>query len=178
PIVKIVLGDQWLSAVPFLQLFALNYAFKPINTTNLQAIAALGRSDLFLKIEIIKKVFGIIVIIISIPFGIYAIAGGTIISTLFYMIVNTYYMEKLINYSYIEQFKDVIVSFILAILMSIFVYLIKDLTGHIYLDLSLQFITGLVSYIVLAIIFNHDAFYYLIDSLKNLIISYRKEFDK
>ena len=70
PVVEIVLTDKWLPAVPFLQIYCMSYALWPIHTANLQAINALGRSDVFLKLEIIKKAVGLVILGISIPFGI------------------------------------------------------------------------------------------------------------
>ena len=80
PMIKIVLTDKWLPAAPFLQIFCASYALIPIHTANLQAINALGRSDVFLKLEIIKKVIGILILAISINFGIYAMAWGMVLS--------------------------------------------------------------------------------------------------
>ncbi|MFW6015999.1 MAG: lipopolysaccharide biosynthesis protein, partial [bacterium] len=74
PLVKIILTDKWLPAVPFLQIFCVSSALMPIHTANLQAINALGRSDIFLKLEVIKKITGLIILLSSVPFGIYAIA--------------------------------------------------------------------------------------------------------
>lgn len=70
PLVSILLTDKWLPAVPLMQLLCFSYMLWPIHTINLQAINALGRSDIFLKLEVIKKIVGVTVLIISIPFGI------------------------------------------------------------------------------------------------------------
>lgn len=74
PLVLILLTEKWLPAAPFLQIFCAIYALWPIHTANLQAINAIGRSDIYLKLEIVKKLIGIVILAISIPFGIYAIA--------------------------------------------------------------------------------------------------------
>ena len=103
PLVKIILTDKWLPAVPFLQTFCVSYALMPIHTANLQAINALGRSDIFLKLEIIKKVIGLVILIVSIPYGIYAMAIGSVFSGLIGSFINAYPNKSLLNYSYIEQ---------------------------------------------------------------------------
>ena len=72
PLISIILTEEWLPCVPFLQIMCVAYAMWPIHIANLQAINALGRSDIFLKLEIVKKVLGLLVLAVSIPFGIYA----------------------------------------------------------------------------------------------------------
>jgi O-antigen/teichoic acid export membrane protein len=76
PLVKLLLTEKWSPAVPFLQLFCVQYAIMPIHTANLQAINALGRSDIFLKLEVIKKIIGVTIILVTLPYGIYALAMG------------------------------------------------------------------------------------------------------
>jgi teichuronic acid exporter len=76
PLVKLLLTDKWLPCVPFLQIFCASYALMPIHTANLQAINALGRSDIFLKLEIIKKIVGLSILGVTVFYGVYAIALG------------------------------------------------------------------------------------------------------
>lgn len=90
PLVKIVLTDKWLPAVPFLQIFCISYALIPIHTANLQAINAMGRSDIFLRLEVVKKLLGLVILGISLPFGVYAIAIGQVISAIISTFINVY----------------------------------------------------------------------------------------
>lgn len=117
PLVKILLTDKWLPSVPFLQIFCAAYALMPIHTANLQAINALGRSDIFLKLEIIKKIFGFVILGITVPLGVYAIAWGTLLSSVISTFINAYPNLKLLNYSYIEQLKDIMPSIMISLLM-------------------------------------------------------------
>ncbi|MDU5111651.1 MAG: lipopolysaccharide biosynthesis protein, partial [Clostridium sp.] len=117
PLIKILLTDKWLPAVPFMQIFCLSYALWPIHTSNLQAINALGRSDIYLKLEIIKKIIGIIILIISMFYGIYAIALGGLLSGIISSFINAYPNLKLLNYGYKEQIKDILPSLLLSIIM-------------------------------------------------------------
>ena len=125
PMIKIVLTDKWLPAAPFLQIFCASYALIPIHTANLQAINALGRSDVFLKLEIIKKVIGILILAISINFGIYAMAWGMVLSGAISSFINAYPNKKLLNYSYLEQWKDIIPSLLISLLMGLTVYVLN-----------------------------------------------------
>ena len=100
PLVKIVLTEKWLPAVPFIQIACFTYSLLPIHTANLQAINAIGRSDIFLRLEIIKKIVGLVILAASLPFGVYAIALGGAISSLISTFINAYPNKQLLDYSY------------------------------------------------------------------------------
>jgi len=160
-LVKIVLTEKWLPSVPFLQVFCISYALMPIHTANLQAINALGRSDIFLKLEMVKKICGIIILIVSIPFGIYAIALGMVISGILSSFINAYPNKSLLNYSYLEQIKDIMPSLIISIAMGIVVYTLNFInlsTGYI---LTAQVVVGIIIYFSLAKIFKNESLTYL-----------------
>ena len=127
PLVKIVLTDKWLPAVPFLQIFCISYALMPIHTANLQAINAMGRSDIFLKLEITKKIIGLAILVISLPFGVYAIALGQVVSAIISSFINAYPNKQLLDYSYREQWIDLMPSLLISIAMGGVVYLFNFL---------------------------------------------------
>ena len=89
PIVEIVLTEKWLPCVPFLQIFCITYMFFPIHTANLNAIKAMGRSDLFLKLEIAKKIIGTVLLVSTMWFGVRVMAYSLLVSTLTSMIINS-----------------------------------------------------------------------------------------
>ena len=169
PVVRILLTDKWLHCVPFLQIFCFIYALMPIHTANLQAINAIGRSDIFLKLEIYKKVIGIIILIITIPYGAYAIALGSLAGSIISSFINAYPNLKLINYSYKEQLQDIIPSLVISIIMGVIVYSIKLVHMNILLTLIIQIIVGISVYITISYIFKLECFYYLINIMKDLL---------
>ena len=169
PVVRLLLTDKWLPCVPFLQIFCFIYALMPIHTANLQAINAIGRSDIFLKLEIYKKVIGIIILIITIPYGIYAIAWGSLVGSILSSFINAYPNLKLINYSYKEQLQDVIPSFVISIIMGVIVYSINLLHMNILLTLIMQIIVGISVYITISYMFKLECFCYLINIMKDLL---------
>ncbi|MBW6410294.1 lipopolysaccharide biosynthesis protein [Clostridium weizhouense] len=169
PLVKILLTDKWLPCVPFLQVFCLSYALWPIHTANLQAINALGRSDIFLKLEIIKKIMGIIILGVSMFYGVYAIAIGTLISGIISTFINAYPNLKLLNYSYKEQWKDITPSLILSLVMGCVTYSIQWSNMSIYLTLITQICVGTILYIGMAKIFKFECFIYLLNTIKDMI---------
>ena len=169
PLVIILLTDKWLPAVPFLQIFAVSYLFLPIQTVNLQAINALGRSDLTLKLQIYKKVVGIVILLISISFGIHAIAIGAAISAFMSMLINIYPNVLLLNYSYREQFNDVIPTFAISIIMGVLVYSLRFLLLGEIGTIMLQVTLGIFIYILLAIIMKLDSFKYITNIIMGIL---------
>ena len=168
PLVKILLTDKWLPSVPFLQLMCLSYAFWPIHTANLQAINALGRSDIFLKLEIIKKSIGVVALCISIPFGIYAMVGSQAAVSLISTFINAWPNRKLLSYSYKEQWLDIMPSFLLSLLMGVVVYSIKIVALNNWKMLTLQVMVGATLYIGLASLFKLESSNYLLNTLKTM----------
>jgi O-antigen/teichoic acid export membrane protein len=168
PLVKIVLTDKWLPAVPFLQIFCISYALIPIHTANLQAINAMGRSDIFLRLEVVKKLLGLVILGISLPFGVYAIAIGQVISAIISTFINVYPNKHLLNYSYREQWADIMPSLVLAVIMGITVYMFNLINIAAWKVLGLQLVVGVGSYIGLTKIFRVESLSYLIATLTNL----------
>lgn len=168
PLVKILLTDKWLPCVPFLQIFCASYALYPIHTANLQAINALGRSDIFLKLEIIKKIIGLIILGVSIFYGVYAIAIGMLITGIIATFINAYPNLKLLNYSYMEQCRDIIPSLLLSLVMGAVVYNFKWFNMVSWLTLIIQVCVGGIIYIGMAKIFKLECYSYLIITLKDI----------
>ena len=132
PLVKILLTDKWLPSVPFLQIFCFIYALWPIHTVNLQAINAIGRSDISLKLQIIKRAMDIVILVITVFFGIYAILLGALFSGIISTFINAYPNKKLINYSYKDQFRDIIPSLLIASAMGAIIFCIKYIKIGLY----------------------------------------------
>lgn len=171
PLVKIVLTEKWLPAVPFLQIACFTFALWPIHTANLQAINAMGRSDIFLRLEIIKKIMGLIVLGVSLPFGVYAIALGGVFSGLIGTFINAYPNKELLNYSYKEQWLDIMPSLLISLIMGVVVYLFNYLSIPAWQILILQIVSGCIIYILLAKIFKIESLTYLVETMKQLIKS-------
>jgi teichuronic acid exporter len=168
PLVIIMLTEKWLPTVPFIQLTCIAYAFWPFHSANLQAINAMGRSDIFLKLEIIKVALALVMIAVTLPFGIYALViGGTavgVVSTY----INAYPNKQLLNYAYLEQIKDILPSFLLTFAMSGIIISLQLLNLSPLLTLIIQVIVGACSYTLMAKIFKLECFNYLIETLKQI----------
>lgn len=167
-IVTVVLTEKWLPCVFFLQIFCVTYMFYPIHTANLNAIKAMGRSDLFLKLEIWKKVVGMILLLSTMFISVEAMAYSLLISTLTSMIINSWPNKKLLNYSFLEQMKDIFPSILLALGMGAVVYLIGYLPIPTLPLLLIQVICGGVIYIVGSAVFKLEPYVYV----KGLVLSF------
>lgn len=169
PLTLLLLSEKWLPAVPFIQICCFSYAFWPIHTTNLSAINAVGRSDVFLKIEIIKKCYGIAILALAIwlfrsPIGIAASAAVTAPLGSF---VNAYPNKKLLNYGFVEQMRDFLPSFVLAVVMGGGVYILSDFIDVApLLQLPLLTIIGICFYLVVAKLLRFECLEYLIDTIR------------
>lgn len=123
-IVVLVLTEKWLPCVFYLQIFCITYMFYPIHTVNLNAIKAMGRSDLFLKLEICKKVVGLALLFATVFISVKAMTYSLLVSTLFSMMINAWPNKELLHYSFLEQMKDIMPSILLAVGMGACVYAI------------------------------------------------------
>jgi O-antigen/teichoic acid export membrane protein len=171
PLVKILLTEKWLPCVPFLQISCVSYALWPIHTANLQAINALGRSDIFLKLEIIKKILGLAILGVTVFYGVYAIALGGIVSGLIATIINSYPNVKLLNYNYKEQWKDIMPSLLLSLVMGALVYSVQLFGMTVWQTLIVQGFVGIIVYVGMARIFKLECFTYLLLTWKDILKS-------
>ncbi len=167
PFVKLLLTEKWLFCVPFLQISCFTLSFMPIHTANLEAIKAVGRSDIFLKLETVKKVVGILLLFFSMRYGVIAIALTAMITTLISSFLNAFPNKKLINYSYIDQLKDMLNGFFPLVVMSIVVYMIGTMSMHPLCLLSIQVLCGACTYIFVSYVIKNESFIYLKKSIKS-----------
>ena len=174
PLVRLVLTEKWMPCLPFMYVFCFTYAFYPIHTANLNAIKAMGRSDLFLKLEIIKKVVGITAILISMRFGVMWMAYSLIITSVISQIINSYPNRKLLEYSYGKQLKDIFPSMLLAVVMGAAVWCVKLLNLSDFVTLCLQVPLGAAIYICGAWLMKMEPFAYILKMLKGFLAKRKK----
>lgn len=174
PLVRILLTEKWLPAVPYLQIACFVYGLWPIHTANLEAMKAIGRSDLFLKLEIIKKTIGIIVLIAVMRFGVFAIAVSAIFTGISSTVINSYPNRKILKYSYWEQVKDFGPSFLLSSGMSLLVYCISFFIKNDYVLLVAQISAGICIYVLGSLLFKMDSLKYLLKYVKALFMKMKR----
>lgn len=162
PMILTLIGEQWLPSVIYLQMLCFVGMFYPLHALNLNMLKVLGRSDLFLRLEIIKTVLAIPVIIIGILYGIKIMILGMLINTIIAYYLNSFWSGKLIGYSSFEQVKDIFPSFLLAFTVAAIVYIIGNIIElSNILILVTQIITGAVLTFIIAEIFKINSYLYL-----------------
>lgn len=176
PIVGIVLGEKWLPCVPFLQMYCFIYALLPLHTTNLQALNGMGRSDLFLKLELIKKAYGICFILyaafklkdVYLMVAMYMITG--IISTF----VNAYPNKRVIGYSYSEQLRDIAPAFMISALAGGLALFSGSFVTSSGLQILAEVAVMAITYFGIAGVFKLEAFEYLINTARDFLGAKRR----
>lgn len=168
-LISVILTDKWLPAVPYLIIFCIVYAFYPIHTANLNAIKALGRSDLFLKLEVIKKILNLLIIFSTMWYGVFCLAFGSIIGSILGQLINSWPNRELLNYRYKEQILDILPYIVISVSMSLVVYSLSFLNLANWQILFLQISVGVIFYVSISYILKIDSFHYCINIVKKLI---------
>ena len=174
-IVSFLLTEKWIDCVFYLRLFCLSYVFYPIHTANLNAIKAIGRSGLFLKLEVVKKIVGIIALIISVFISVEAMAVSMVLTSFVCQVINAYPNKRLLNYGYIDQIKDIIPSIFAALVMGMCVYPIQLFGFSNFTTLCIQIPLGALLYIALSNILHISSYYYLLGVIKSFRDSFSKK---
>lgn len=168
--VSVLLTDKWLPSVPFLVIFCITFIFYPIHTANLNAIKAMGRSDLYLKLEVAKKSIGIILLLSTMRFGVMAMALSLLVNSVFSQIINAWPNKKLLSYSYGEQLRDISPSLLLSLTMGIVVWSIGYLVNvPNIIVLLIQLVVGVLVYFVGSILTKNEAYIYGLSIIKGLL---------
>lgn len=167
PLVLTLLKEEWLFTATLLSIICFSMMWYPIHSINLNLLQVKGRSDLFLKLEIYKKIIGIIILCITIPMGLIAMCIGSFFSSMIALIINTHYTGKLIKVGFIQQMLDLFPILILSISMGAVVYwAINSLSLLPALQLTIGICIGFIYYILIAVIFRFDEFNELLNILK------------
>ena len=175
PLVRLLMTEKWVPAVPFLQVFCAIYALYPLHTANLNAIKAMGRSDVFLKLEVIKKVLETLILLFTMRFGVFAMALGQLCSGVAAQLINAWPNRKLLDYAYLQQLKDIGPAVLLSLGMAAVVYLIRLLGLGDFLTLLLQIPLGVLVYVALSTLLKLDSFQYILSIVRRFLPGQSKE---
>lgn len=177
PLVKVLLTDKWLPCVPYLQVYCFTFAFYPVHSCNLQAINAIGRSDVFLKLEIIKKLLGICSLVFAVACfdSPLAIALTGTVTGLISCFVNAQPNKKLVGYSYSEQMKDILPAMLSSLFMCGCVLAVQLLKLSGIVTMLLQIIVGVVVYVSISAVFKLEAYQFLLAMIKKHFFKKRRK---
>ena len=171
PLVSLLLTDKWLPCVPFMQILSFSFIFSPVEMENLQAIKAIGRSDIVLKLEIVKKTTGVLLLIVSVPFGVIAIAWSMMVSCLIAALLNASSNKKLIGYTIKQQFLDVFPSLIMSLLIFVGVQGLLEIipTSNQWVQLISGCFVAMAFYIGASVLLKVESFRYMVTTLSRMI---------
>lgn len=172
-LVSLLLTDKWLPCVPYLQIMCIVWWLQPTQSCSIQAIKAIGKANIYLTIEIISKIMGIFLLVVSLvvfntPF---AIAFTTLLGQAFAMLLYGAFVQHFIGYKMVEQFKDLFVPGLMGLVMAVLVWSVSHLIASRILLLMAQIILGGIVYLSLSILFKVEEFTYL----KSLVFKIRKD---
>ena len=168
PLFSLILGEQWIPAVPFFQILCLAYMLYPIHSLNINILSIYGKSSLFLKLEIMKKMMVLVLVLIAFNFGIYGLVWSSVIGSFAALFINTFYTGGLILYYTKDQLKDLMPTLTISILMAIIMYvthlLLIDYIS--LLQITVPSILGIFSFGLLSYITKNESFFNLISLIK------------
>lgn len=143
PLIVLLIGEKWLPAVSFLQIICFSGMLYPLHAINLNILQVKGRSDLFLKLEVIKKMMAVVPIALGIFFGIEFMLWGSVFTSFFAFFLNSYYSADLIGYPTLRQIRDVLPTFLVSLTVAGVMWGLSFLPLSYYVVLPLQFVVGL-----------------------------------
>ena len=168
PIVKILLGDNWVGCVPLMQILCFFYLLSPIVMLNNNIYQVKGETSTFLKLEIIKKLVGVSILIVSVPLGLYAVCVGSVISSLISLGFNMYFSSRIIPLTIKNQLIDTLSVFVLAFIASIPAFISSYLIANPISAIVIGFVAEFVTYFAVIKIFNQNLFSELTSVLSKL----------
>lgn len=149
PLIVCLIGEKWLEAATYLPLICISMSLYPLHAINLNMLQVLGRSDLFLYLEIIKKIIAILPIGLGIFVGIKAMLLGSIVTGIISYFLNSYYTGKKLHYSSWMQLNDIKHSYFIALIIAVGIYFLKSLPMSYFAILPLQILSGMTIFFVI-----------------------------
>ena len=150
PLVRVLLTDKWEGCIILLQIICFQMMWYPIHAINLNLLTVKGRSDLFFRLEVFKKLVGVAIMCVTIPQGIIWMVSGGIVSSMIALVINTYYTGKLIKVGYLKQMGDLLPIFGVSMLMWLLIHGSLLLTTNIYIQLAIGIFAGILVYVACA----------------------------
>lgn len=169
PLIITMITEKWENSIIYLQLLCFSLMWYPIHAINLNLLQVKGRSDLFLRLEVIKKIIGICILCISIPLGLIYMCIGRIFSSIICLAVNTYYTGKLINVGFLIQMKDLLPTLFYSFSMGIIIWICTQFISSLYLQIIIGILVGVIYYITISWINKSSELDYIIILLKQNI---------
>ena len=174
PLIYCLIGPKWQQAASFLPLICISMSLYPLHAINLNMLQVQGRTDIYLYIEVVKKVIAVIPICLGIFVNIYWMLLGTIITGIIAFFLNSYYTGKKLGYSSWMQIKDVTPSYVVAFIVAFSVYFFKYLPISNWIILPIQFIVGMIVFFVICESTQMEEYIEVKEMAKKYILKFRR----
>jgi len=168
-IISLILTDKWLPSVPMMRIMCMTFALNSINNSNMQVFNSMGRSDLFMKFEIVKRSISIVLLFAVSVISIYAVIVVLLFMAILSNCMNAYQNKKLLGYTYLELIHDILPNVIISLIMAVCVYIVGNLFASKLVSLVMQVLTGIMVYIMISAVTQNDSFTKLLQMLKKKI---------
>ncbi len=168
PFISLLLTDKWLPCVPYLQLICINYLFYAANSANMQAIKALGQGSIYMKLEVVKKLIELSILLITTWISVKAIVIGMVITSVCFVPFNAFPNKKLLNYTLKEQLNDLMSPIIMSLVMALGIIIIgKVIHVNNFILLVIQIVFGGLIYILLSVLTKNKEFNFILNLIKS-----------
>jgi O-antigen/teichoic acid export membrane protein len=167
PFIRLIVGPQWEFCATLLQIICFSMMWYPIHAMNLNLLQVKGRSDLFLRLEIIKKIIGVFIICITIPFGVVGMCYGSVVTSILCLLVNTYYTGKLIQVGFFVQMRDLLPSLLLSCSMFVVIRVLFTFISDEASQLTIGILIGIIYYLSFSKLFKFTEMTEILQILRN-----------
>lgn len=154
PLIRLLLTDKWEGSIYLLQILCFSTIWAPVIAVNTNVLKVMGRSDYFLKVEIVKKIIGVVILCVTIPMGLVPMCYGTVVATMLSVYCDTYYTKKLIGYGLLSQLKDLLPLLLHSLIMGAIVLSVESCMSTETVKLLVGVATGIIYYILGAVLMN------------------------
>lgn len=176
PLVLVLITEKWENCIIYIQILCFAVMWEPIHSLNLNLLFVKGKSNLFLRLEIVKKIIGVIILCTTIPFGLVAMCYGKVFASILYLFINTYYTGKLIHVGFLVQMKDLCPTIVYSLIMGLGLYVLLLFTTSTYLQILMGVLIGLPFYLgVSKLTHSHDYAFLMEIMRQNVLIKWRKK---
>ena len=169
PLIRLLLTEKWLPCVPYLRVFCIMYALYPLHTANLSAIKALGRSDIFLKLEILKELVSIVLLFLVLPLGVFAVAVSVLVSGIVSLFINAWPNHRMLDYRIRDQLRDTAPAVLMSLGMSALIFPVTLLGLNDWATLGIMVPAGIAFYVGVSALLKLESFRFLLEVVGKLL---------
>lgn len=170
PLIICLITEKWSQSILYLQIVCFALMWYPVHSLNLNLLQVKGRSDLFLRLEIIKKVIGLTTLFITVPIGLVAMCIGQVFVSLISLVINTHYTGKMIDVGFLKQMKDLLPSLLYSVSMGAVIWFCIKLVPNLWVQLAVGIAVGAAYYLGVSKLTRSPELDYVVQLLKENVL--------